>query len=198
MIVGLGNPGGEYKDTRHNTGRKVIDLWSRCLGVKLTGDRFQSKYAPAAFKNKDIVLLLPETFMNLSGVAVKACVDAYDFAAQKILVVHDDLDLPLGRLKIIRGGGAGGHKGVLSIIETLGDSQFPRLKIGIGRPRSEEMIEDYVLSPFADDEKQVVERVLRLAVKACEWVLVKGLEPAMNYINSQNLTNKEEKNRCRD
>jgi len=192
LIVGLGNPGGEYKETRHNTGWRVIELWSRDLGVRLTGGRFRSRYAPATFKDKDVLLLLPETFMNLSGVAVKACADAYGFDIGNILVIHDDLDLPLGRLKITRGGGSGGHKGVQSIIDNLGDSRFPRLKIGIGRPRSEEIVEDYVLSSFADDEKQMLERVLRLAVTACEGILAEGLETAMNYINSRNLTNKEE------
>ncbi len=192
LIVGLGNPGREYRDTRHNTGFKVIDLWSRKLCVKLTGGRFQSRFGLTTYKGEDILLLFPETFMNLSGMSVKACADVYGLVTGKILVVHDDLDLPVGRIKIIRGGGAGGHKGVLSIIENLGDSQFPRIKIGIGRPPSEEIVEDYVLAPFNDDEKHIMESVFRMAVKACELVVVEGLEPAMNHINFQYLTNKEE------
>jgi len=170
----------------------VIDLWSRNLGLQLTGGRFQSRYALTTYKNEEILLLFPETFMNLSGMSVKACADAYGLVTGKILVIHDDLDLPVGRIKIIRSGGAGGHKGVLSIIEHLGDSQFPRIKIGIGRPHSEEVVEDYVLAPFADDEKQIMERALRMAARACELVVLEGLEPAMNHINCQNLSNKEE------
>lgn len=192
LIVGLGNPGREYRDTRHNTGFSVIDLWSRNLAVQMTGSRFQSRYALTTYKKKEILLLFPETFMNLSGMSVKACADAYGLVTEKILVIHDDLDLPVGRIKIIRSGGAGGHKGVLSIIEHLGDSQFPRIKIGIGRPLSEEMVEDYVLAPFNDDEKKIMESVIRLAVTACEFFVSKGLEPAMNQINRLNLTNKEE------
>jgi PTH1 family peptidyl-tRNA hydrolase len=192
LIVGLGNPGREYRDTRHNTGFSVIDLWSRNLALQMTGGRFQSRYALTTYKNKEILLLFPETFMNLSGMSVKACADAYGLVTEKILVIHDDLDLPVGRIKIIRSGGAGGHKGVLSIIEHLGDSNFPRIKIGIGRPLSEEMVEDYVLAPFNDDEKKIMESVIRLAVTACELFVSEGLEPAMNQINRQNLTNKEE------
>jgi PTH1 family peptidyl-tRNA hydrolase len=192
LIVGLGNPGREYKDTRHNTGFSVIDLWSRNLAVQMTGGRFQSRYALTTYKKKEILLLFPETFMNLSGISVKACADAYGLVNEKILVIHDDLDLPVGRIKIIRSGGAGGHKGVLSIIEHLSDSQFPRIKIGIGRPLSEELVEDYVLAPFNDDEKKIMESVIRLAVTACELFVSEGLEPAMNQINRLNLTNKEE------
>ncbi len=158
----------------------------------MTGGRFQSRCALTTYKNEEILLLFPETFMNLSGISVKACADAYGLVTGKILVIHDDLDLPVGRIRIIRSGGAGGHKGVLSIIEHLGDSQFPRIKIGIGRPRSKEIVEDYVLAPFTDDEKQIMESVIRLAVTACELVVLEGLEPAMNNINRQNLTNKEE------
>jgi PTH1 family peptidyl-tRNA hydrolase len=192
LIVGLGNPGRKYKDTRHNTGFNVIDLWSRNLGVRLSSGRFQSKYALTTYKNEDILLLFPETFMNMSGMPVKAYADAYGLVTEKIVVIHDDLDLPVGRIKIIRRGGAAGHKGVLSVIEHLGVSQLPRIKIGIGRPHMEETVEDYVLSPFTDDEKQIMESVIRLAVTACELIVLEGIKPAMNHINRQNLTNKEE------
>jgi PTH1 family peptidyl-tRNA hydrolase len=192
LIVGLGNPGREYRDTRHNTGFNVIELWSRELGVQLIGGRFRSRYALTTYKNENILLLFPETFMNLSGMSVKACADAYGLVTGKILVIHDDLDLSVGRIKIIRSGGAGGHKGVLSIIEHLGDSQFPRIKIGIGRPRNEKTVEDYVLAPFTNDEKQIMESVIHIAVKACELIVLEGLEFAMNHINRQNLKNKEE------
>ena len=126
--------------------------------------------------------------MNLSGMSVKACADAYGLVTGKILVIHDDLDLPVGRIKIIRSGGAGGHKGVLSIIEHLGSSQFPRIKIGIGRPRCGETAEEYVLAPFYNDEKEITERVIRMAVQACKLFISDGVEPAMSQINCQHLT----------
>ena len=194
LIVGLGNPGQKYKDTRHNTGFKVIDLWSQGLGVRLTNRRFQSRNTLTRIQDKKVILFCPLTFMNLSGQSVRACVDYYDPSDTEVLVIHDDIDLPVGRIKVVNNGGAGGHKGVLSIIQHLGSMQFPRIKVGIGRPRFEESIEDYVLSPFYSDEKEIMERVIRMAVQACESVVSEGVEQAMSQINCQNLLNKEVRN----
>ena len=194
LIVGLGNPGQKYKDTRHNTGFKVIDLWSQGLGVRLTNRRFQSRNTITRFQDKKVILFCPQTFMNLSGQSVRACVDYYDLANTEVLVIHDDIDLPVGRIKVVVNGGAGGHKGVLSIIQHLGSMQFPRIKVGIGRPRFGESIEDYVLAPFYNDEKEIVERVIRMSVQACELVVSEGVEPAIKKINCQNLANKEVRN----
>lgn len=194
LIVGLGNPGQKYNDTRHNTGFKVIDLWSRGLGVSLTNQRFQSRNTLTRIQDKKVILFCPLTFMNLSGQSVRACVDYYDLTDTEVLVIHDDIDLPVGRIKVVNNGGAGGHKGVLSIIQHLGSMQFPRIKVGIGRPRFEESIEDYVLAPFYSDEKEIMERVIRMAVQACELVVSEGVEQAMSQINCQNLLNKEVRN----
>jgi PTH1 family peptidyl-tRNA hydrolase len=183
LIVGLGNPGARYKDTRHNIGFQVIDLWSLDLGVRLKGRRFQSRNIRTRFQNQDIILLRPLTFMNLSGKSVKGCADFYDIESGKILVIHDDLDLPVGGIKVVGNGGAGGHKGVLSIIEYLGSVQFPRIKIGIGRPRYGEEIEDYVLSPFYRDENSIMEKAVKMAVRACELFVLEGIQTAMNEIN---------------
>ena len=194
LIVGLGNPGQKYEDTRHNTGFKVIDLWSQDLGVRFTNRRFQSRSTRTRIQDKKVILFCPLTFMNLSGQSVRACVDYYDLTDTEVLVIHDDIDLPVGRIKVVVNGGAGGHKGVLSIIEHLNSMQFPRIKVGIGRPRFGESIEDYVLAPFYSDEKKTMERVIRMAVQACELVVSEGVEPAMNKINCQNLLNKEVRN----
>ena len=194
MIVGLGNPGSVYKSTRHNTGFQVLDIWSRNLGVRLTSRRFQSRNIRTKFRGREIVLLQPVTFMNESGRSVRACADFFHLLTNRILVVHDDLDLPVGRIKVIRNGGPGGHKGVLSIIEYLGSTEFPRIKIGIGRPRHGESPEDYVLAPFYRDESNIILRVTELAVRACQLFVVEGIESAMNHINCKNLANKEEKN----
>lgn len=167
----------------------VIELWSRNLGVSLTGRRFQSRNALTVLHGKHILLLCPDTFMNLGGKSVRACADHYRLDTEEILVIHDDLDLPVGRIKVTRSGSAGGHKGVLSVVKHLGSIQFPRIKIGIGRPRHEESTSDYVLSPFYVDEKQIMKNVIRMAVEACELFILEGLEPAMNLINCQNLTN---------
>jgi PTH1 family peptidyl-tRNA hydrolase len=140
------------------------------------------------------MLLCPSTFMNRSGEAVRASADYYHIEPGNILVIHDDIDLPVGRVKVARGSGAGGHKGVQSIIDHLGSTQFMRVKIGIGRPRYDEAVEDYVLAPFYRDEHDMIEDVLRMATQACELFVSEGIEPAMNKINCQNLANKEESN----
>jgi len=127
--------------------------------------------------------------MNRSGEAVRACVDYFDLEPGNILVIHDDIDLPVGRVKVVGSSGSGGHKGVRSIIDHLEGMQFQRVKIGIGRPRYDEAIEDYVLAPFYKDEKDIIEDVVHLAAKACELFVSGGIEPAMNQINCQNLAN---------
>jgi PTH1 family peptidyl-tRNA hydrolase len=191
LIVGLGNPGPNYEETRHNIGVRVLEFWGRNLGVRWSGRLFHSRSGRARFEDQDLLLICPETFMNRSGLAVKAFVDYFKIDPHRILLVHDDLDLPLGRLKVVKEGGAGGHKGVLSVMAHLGDSAFSRIKVGIGRPRYGEAIEAYVLSPFYENEGGVVEEVTLLAVRGCELFVSKGLAFAMNQINSQDLSNKE-------
>jgi len=190
LIVGLGNPGPEYETTRHNVGFQVVDGWCRDLGVRLSSSRrFQAKTIRTDFRGNAVILLCPLTFMNLSGESVRACASYYDLETRRILVVHDDLDIPLGRIKVVRDGGAGGHRGVSSIIRHLGSHEFCRVKVGIGRPRHEEAVEDYVLAPFYGNERGLVQEVLRLAVTACELFVMEGVESAMNHINCQNLIN---------
>ena len=187
LIVGLGNPGIEYRDTRHNIGFKVIEEWAFNLGIALKEDMY-AKYAIIQFDEKKVILQCPLTFMNLSGKAVKAYVDYYDIQGENIMVVHDDLDLPVGRLKITRNGGSGGHKGVSSIIEALNTKDFARLKIGIGRPRYGEKIEDFVLSPFYEDHMEIMEKVIPIAIEGCKLFVSYGIDHAMNKINAQNLS----------
>jgi PTH1 family peptidyl-tRNA hydrolase len=191
LIAGLGNPGPKYKNTRHNIGFKVINLWSDDLDILLNGRRFQSRNALTRFEGKRIVLVRPLTYMNRSGESIRACVDYYGIKPENVLVVHDDLDLPVGKIKVAKNGGAGGHKGVTSLVQHLGTKKFPRVKVGIDRPRYRESIESFVLSPFYKDERKIVEEVIRMAVKACRLFVSEGVESAMNVINSQNLTMKE-------
>jgi PTH1 family peptidyl-tRNA hydrolase len=193
LIVGLGNPGQEYKETRHSIGFQVINLLSRELGVRLKNRRFQSRNSRTKMDGKEIILLCPMTFMNLSGKSIKGCADFYGIKAENILIIHDDLDLPVGKIKVVRYGGSGGHKGVKSIMDHLGESRFPRVKIGIGRPRHEETTEDYVLSPFYDDERETMDRVKQIAVQACRLFVSKGVAYSMNHINSKNFEGKEVK-----
>jgi len=167
----------------------TIDRWCHDLEVRLTGDRFQSRSVLTRFHENRVMLLCPLTFMNLSGKAVRACVDYYDLDPENILIIHDDIDLPVGKIKVVRSFGSGGHKGVRSIIDHLGGMQLQRVKIGIGRPQYDEAIENYVLASFYKDEKDIVEDVLHMATEACELFVLRGIEPAMNQINCQNLAN---------
>ena len=185
LIAGLGNPGREYRDTRHNMGFRVIEAWAASLGVVLGSRRFNSRSGKAVVEGRAAILLCPQTFMNRSGLAVRACADYYGVETSDILVVHDDIDLPVGRLRVARNGGAGGHKGVQSIIDCMGTSQFARLRIGVGRPTTPQPVEAFVLSPMGAETKSTLEEVVRLAVRACELFVSKGLEHAMAEANGQ-------------
>lgn len=187
LIAGLGNPGPKYRDTRHNIGFKVIEMWSRELGVRLTGRKFQSRNTRTNFQGKSLMLLCPSTFMNQSGKSLMACVNYYDLEIRKVLIIHDDLDLPVGRIKVVKNGGAGGHKGVLSVTDYLQSTAFSRVKIGIGRPHHKEAVENYVLSPFNRQEKNIIKEVSQMAVEACKLFVSEGIQPAMNQINCQDL-----------
>ena len=191
MIAGLGNPGPKYKNTRHNIGFKVIDLLGADLDVQLTGRRFQSNNILTRFEGKKIFLVRPLTRMNRSGESIRSVVDYYGIQPEEILVVHDDLDLPVGRIKVVRNGGDGGHKGIMSITHQVGTDRFARVRVGIGRPRYMEPVEEFVLKPFYQDERRIVDGVIRMAVQACKLFIGKGVESAMNIINGQNLRMKE-------
>jgi peptidyl-tRNA hydrolase, PTH1 family len=184
LIVGLGNPGRIYSHTRHNIGFMVIDSMCRNMGVKLKSRKFHSKNAVVERYGKELILLKPATYMNLSGKSVKACADFYHIESNNILVIHDDLDLPLGRIKVARHGGAGGHRGIKSIIENLSESTFPRIKIGIGRPEQNEPIEEFVLTPFYAHQIEMLKKVIELSSEACDLFLSEGIVTAMNRINA--------------
>ena len=188
LIAGLGNPGPQYEHTRHNIGLEAVEQWGKSLGVTLKSRLFRSKHALADFRSNPIVLLCPLTFMNKSGESVRDCIHHYDLEIKKLLVIHDDLDMPLGKIKVVRDGGAGGHRGVSSIIYLLGSSEFSRVKIGIGRPRHGETVADYVLSCFYNDEKKLAEKTMGMALEASQLFVLEGVEAAMNHINCRRLT----------
>ncbi len=191
LIVGLGNPGITYRNTRHNVGFKVIHEVAKACRVQLRRHRFQSRHARALIGDDQVVLLQPLTFMNRSGQAVKAAAYAYGVGPERTLIVYDDLDLPLGRIRVARNGSAGGHKGVASIIASLGTREFPRVKIGIGRPPRQVPAEDYVLSRFQREEREIISSVVHLAAEACRLFVAEDLDVTMNRINAHNLADKE-------
>ena len=182
LIAGLGNPGAKYRGTRHNLGFEVVDRLALAAGIKISREFKKALTGRGRVGRQEAVLAKPQTFMNLSGVSVAALARHWRLSADQLIVVHDDLDIELGRLKLSAGGGAGGHKGVASIIEHLGDPGFVRLKLGIGRPLGEE-VERFVLTRFGPEEKQIVEPVLRKGVEAVESVVEDGLLKAQTEFN---------------
>lgn len=184
MIVGLGNPGTEYKDNRHNLGFRAVDLLCTELALHFSDQRFHALSTSTDYHDKKIILACPQTFMNRSGLAVKHLVEYYKLEIRNMMVVHDDIDLDVGRMKIVRGGGAAGHHGIESVIYHLGTDGFNRIKIGIGRPRYNEPIEDFVLSPLYDDQQKTIKEVLHVAIEALKSFILDGVEAAMNNFNS--------------
>lgn len=184
LIVGLGNPGRQYAATRHNVGFMVVDAFARKQGLAVTRSDHQALLAEGRWKEERIILLKPQTYMNLSGFAVSSAARWYKIEPQDIFVIHDDLDLEAGRLRIRTSGGAGGHKGIISIIEQLGTQDFARLKIGIGRPGPGMEVPDYVLTPFAPAEREIIQAAIARSVEAVEMVLDQGYLAAMNQFNA--------------
>lgn len=181
LVVGLGNPGARYGNTRHNAGYLVVDRLAQRHGLRFTKSKqFESCRWGA------VTLVKPTSFMNASGGAVQAAVTKSRARVDQIVVVHDDLDLPLGRLRFKRGGGAGGQRGVQDTIERLGP-EFWRLKIGVSRPPTGWRADKWVLSRFADDEKELVADVVEAAADALELAARDGLEAAMNVTNGTDL-----------
>ncbi len=178
MIVGLGNPGLDYQKTRHNAGFMALDRLMAKKNSQFVRNRFG-----LVGKWGNIVLLKPLTYMNLSGQAVAAVQKFYKIPTQSILVIADDLDLPLGRLRIRQKGSSGGHNGLKSIVQGLGTDAFPRIKIGISHPPDQMRVIDWVLGRFSREEWKILDPVLDQAVEACECIVVKGVQEAMNRFN---------------
>ena len=180
IIVGLGNPGDTYQWSRHNIGFQVVDRLAEENHISICHKRFKVHYGKGWIHAQDVLLVKPLTFMNLSGLAVQKVVDFYKVDLVDLIVVHDDLDLPFGALRIKRRGGDGGHQGVRSIIESIGANNFFRLKVGIGRPPRGMDPAEYVLSSFVGIEKDQLKEVL-LRTSECLVVLIsEGFERAMN------------------
>lgn len=184
MVVGLGNPGARYAETRHNVGFLVVDQLADRHGVARPRWKFQALLGEARIGSETVWLLQPQTYMNLSGEAVAAAVRFYQIDLVDLLVVCDDLNLPLGCLRFRRKGSDGGHKGLRSVITCLGTEEFPRLRLGIGQPEDPSMeAVDYVLSRFRDDEIEALNQALGRAADGVEKWVQEGIEAAMNQFN---------------
>ena len=179
LVVGLGNPGSRYAGNRHNVGAMAVERLATVAGVSLSRTKFRARYGTGDLEGRPVVLLVPETFMNLSGQAVSPARSFFGIPPSQILVVHDELDLKSG-------GGHAGHNGLRSIIAELGAPDFARLRVGIGRPvkPANQEIADFVLQDFGPDERVGLDELLVRSVAACRLALKDGVDRAMNTINS--------------
>jgi PTH1 family peptidyl-tRNA hydrolase len=183
IVVGLGNPGPEYEASRHNVGFRVVDTVAGRVGMVLTRCRYRSLFARGSLHGAQILLVKPLTFMNESGFPVSRWQQALRLEPSRIIVVHDDLDLPTSQLRIKVGGGHGGHRGVRSVLEAVGSPDFLRVKVGIGRPRDGQDAVTHVLEPFEKREGDAIQAAVQRAADAVELLLQEGLEAAMNRYN---------------
>ena len=184
LIVGLGNPEPKYDRTRHNIGFAAVDELAKIWQMPLTENkRFQGQFAEGVALGGRMRLLKPLTYMNRSGQSVRAVTDWYKLQPQSVLVIYDDMDLPVGRLRMRLSGSAGGHNGMKSIIAHLGGKDFPRLRIGIGKSDGQKGTVSHVLGKFAPEETKTIEEILYISVKAIELSLKEGVEKSMSRYN---------------
>jgi len=191
LIIGLGNPGQVYAHNRHNIGIMCLRHFARAHEIRFDKKQAKARIATGEIAGSGVVLARPQTYMNLSGESVSRLVTKLNISLDDLLVIHDDLDLPLGKIRIRQNGGSGGHKGVKSIMSCLGSQDFVRIRVGIGRPpappgfveASEDDVVAYVLSDFTLDEKRIVAKVIPTVSEAMLCLLTEGLTGAMNKYN---------------
>jgi len=183
LIVGLGNPGKRYSLSRHNMGFLVLDTLAQRENINIGSRKFDSCFGKGVISGTPVVLAKPQTFMNLSGIAVGKLARFFKVDVEDVIVVHDDLDLPYREIRIKAGGGDGGHKGLSSVIDHFGGSEFVRVRLGIGKPAQKEMIEGYVLERFSEEEVKELPNVMARAYDALVEVLSSGTQAAMNKFN---------------
>lgn len=183
LIVGLGNPGKQYEKTRHNIGFEVVDALSERLNIPLNQSKFQGVYGVGHFQGEKVFLLKPLTYMNLSGESIRPMMDYFQINDDELVVIYDDLDLPVGKIRLRQKGSAGGHNGIKSTIAHLGTQEFNRIRVGIDRPPSGMKVPDYVLGRFSKEEQELMNEVIPKCVAACEAWLSKPFLQIMNEYN---------------
>lgn len=181
LIVGLGNPGLQYENTRHNIGFKVIDNIAKEYNIEINRQKFKGVYGEGFINGEKVILLKPTTYMNLSGESIREVVDFYKLTCEDIVVIYDDISLDVGRLRIREKGSAGGHNGIKSIIAHLGTDVFPRIKVGVGQPNVD--LVNYVLGKFTDEEMEVLSESIDASTKAVSEIIKYDVNTAMNKFN---------------
>ncbi len=185
LLVGLGNPGDKYTDTRHNVGFTFIDSLAKKISLDINQSKFLSLYAKYHKRDQEVFLAKPQTFMNESGKAVKEIKNFYKISIDKIIVVFDDIDLNIGQIRIKIGGGSGGHNGVKSIIEELSSDNFIRIRIGIGKPLEKTNVNKHVLSKFDKNEINLIKEITDISEEIIDDIVFEGIAFAMNKFNSK-------------
>lgn len=184
LIAGLGNPGPKYAMTRHNVGFLAIETLANKLGVTIDKHKFEASFTQAEYKGKRLILAAPQTFMNLSGISISGLSNFFKIPPEKIIIIHDDIDLETERLFIRKGGGDGGHKGIRSISGSLGTQDYLRIRVGIGRPK-ERGVTDFVLEKFTAEEEESLVKTLEKASDAALEILTNGFVKAQNLFHSK-------------
>ena len=187
MVVGLGNPGSKYRNTRHNAGFMTVDKIAQDFNIGLNNQKFDAVFGRGLVENSEILLVKPVAFMNRSGPPMQRLAHYYRIPCEDLLVIHDDIDLAYGRLKIKEKGGHGGHNGIRSLMEAFGGGDFVRLRIGIGRSEAGSGVTGHVLGKFSAQESQVLERIISSARDAVITVLSQGTKVGMNLFNGKDL-----------
>jgi PTH1 family peptidyl-tRNA hydrolase len=186
LIVGLGNPGPKYEQTRHNVGFAFVDALARSLGASLRPEaKFHGDVGKTRLGGHELWLLKPMTYMNRSGQAVAALANFYKLPPQSVLVVHDELDIPAGQLRLKQGGGHGGHNGLRDIIQQLGSREFLRLRIGIDHPGDSREVTNYVLGKAAPDDRRLMDAAIDDALHALPQIVAGEIQKAMNHLHSR-------------
>lgn len=181
LIVGLGNPGREYENTRHNIGFAAIDIITEKYNIDVNRTKFKGEYGEGFINGNKVILLKPYTFMNLSGESVREAIDFYKLTEEEVLIIYDDISLEVGRLRIREKGSAGGHNGIKSIINHIGTDVFTRIKIGVGAPKGD--LVNHVLGKFSKEEVNILKQTLDVVAKATEDIIANGAKDAMNKFN---------------
>ena len=179
----MGNPGPQYENTRHNAGFMAGDALSKEKGIAINKSRFRALTGLWELEGQKVLLMKPQTFMNLSGEAVRQAADYYKIPPERIIIVSDEMSLPTGKIRVKPSGSAGGHNGLKNVIACLGSSEFPRIRIGVGRSASPEEMKDYVLGSFSQEDSKLIKEAAARAAAAAESIILNGCEATMNKFN---------------
>lgn len=183
LIIGLGNPEKDYGNTRHNMGFNVINKIAQKYNIEINRTKFKALFGSGNINNEKVILLKPQTFMNLSGESVKEAIDFYKLDLENVLIIYDDIDLAPGKIRIKKNGGPGTHNGMKSIVQHLGTENFARLRIGIGKPKDNTDLVEYVIGYVSQEDKELLEDGVNLAVEAVDTIIKENIDSAMNKYN---------------